>query len=138
MAALEPPVRALKFLQSEVSEVVDHDDPDEGAIFRGLLEHLLESKPPTFAVDMQPSTELLMQTNQADDSTPVVSESRIRSFCSMQDPKEDEVLSDGMPVSGELYLQRTEAFEDLLEFVAGGDKQPKGNLVQLIEGAGWS
>jgi muskelin len=138
MAALEQPVKALKFLQKEVSEVVDHDDPDESAIFRGLLEHLLEPKLPPFAVEPQPSTEPLTQTNEADNSNHIVSESQTRRFCSIQDPKEDEVLSDGIPASGELYMQRTETFEALLEFVAEGDKQPKGNLVQLIEGAGWS
>jgi hypothetical protein len=36
-----PAVKALNFLKIEVSKVVNHDDPEEAAIFRSLLRHLL-------------------------------------------------------------------------------------------------
>ncbi|KAH7910095.1 Muskelin N-terminus-domain-containing protein, partial [Hygrophoropsis aurantiaca] len=40
------PVQALRFLQTEVSAVVNHDDPEEAGVFRSLLEHLLSPAPP--------------------------------------------------------------------------------------------
>ena len=36
-----PPIRALNFLQNEVSSVVDHRSAEETAMFRSLLTHLL-------------------------------------------------------------------------------------------------
>jgi muskelin len=41
MCEEEPAVRALSFLQTEVSSVVDHSSMDEAALFRSLLTHLL-------------------------------------------------------------------------------------------------
>jgi hypothetical protein len=41
------PVKALNFLQTEVSSVVDHNDPQETEIFRSLLSHLLAPPPAT-------------------------------------------------------------------------------------------
>lgn len=41
MSETNPPVKVLNFLQTEVSSVVNHGDPNESAIFRNLLGHLL-------------------------------------------------------------------------------------------------
>ena len=41
MCEEQPAVRALSFLQTEVSSVVDHCSADEAALFRSLLTHLL-------------------------------------------------------------------------------------------------
>ena len=41
MCEEQPAVRALSFLQTEVSSVVDHSSTDEAALFRSLLTHLL-------------------------------------------------------------------------------------------------
>lgn len=41
----QPAVRALSFLQTEVSSVVDHSSMDEAALFRSLLTHLLNPTP---------------------------------------------------------------------------------------------
>lgn len=41
MCEEQPAVRALSFLQTEVSSVVDHSSMDEAALFRSLLTHLL-------------------------------------------------------------------------------------------------
>ena len=35
------PVQALRFLQTDVNGVVDHNSPSETAIFQGLLGHLM-------------------------------------------------------------------------------------------------
>ncbi|EAU90900.2 Mei4-dependent protein 6 [Coprinopsis cinerea okayama7 len=49
------PVRALQFLQTQVSHVVDHKNPDESETFRGLLTYLLapsmqSARPPVLPV----------------------------------------------------------------------------------------
>lgn len=36
-----PAIKALTFLQNEVSSVVDHHNPEESTVFRSLLSHLL-------------------------------------------------------------------------------------------------
>ena len=41
MCEEQPAVRALSFLQTEVSSVVDHSSTDEATLFRSLLTHLL-------------------------------------------------------------------------------------------------
>lgn len=45
MCEESPPVRALNFLQNEVSSVVDHRSAEEAEIFRSLLTHLLAPAP---------------------------------------------------------------------------------------------
>jgi muskelin len=51
-----PAVKALNFLQNDVSMTVDHNDPEETSVFRSLLSHLLvPSKPPTPAISRRPS-----------------------------------------------------------------------------------
>ena len=45
MCEEQPAVRALSFLQTEVSSVVDHSSMDEAALFRSLLTHLLNPTP---------------------------------------------------------------------------------------------
>ena len=47
-----PPIRALNFLQNEVSSVVDHRSAEETEMFRSLLTHLLAPVPvPTHATE---------------------------------------------------------------------------------------
>ncbi|KAG9309268.1 Muskelin N-terminus-domain-containing protein [Chiua virens] len=41
MCEEQPAVKALRYLQTEVSEVVDHTNPEEASVFRALLAHLL-------------------------------------------------------------------------------------------------
>lgn len=41
MCEEQPAVKALRYLQTEVSEVVDHANPEETSMFRSLLAHLL-------------------------------------------------------------------------------------------------
>ncbi|KAG1725427.1 Muskelin N-terminus-domain-containing protein [Suillus paluster] len=43
MCEEQPPVKALRFLQTEVSAVVDHSNPEETSIFRALLGHLFST-----------------------------------------------------------------------------------------------
>lgn len=41
MCEEQPAVKALRYLQTEVSDVVDHTNPEETSMFRSLLAHLL-------------------------------------------------------------------------------------------------
>jgi len=41
MCEEQPAVKALRYLQTEVSDVVDHTNPEETSVFRSLLAHLL-------------------------------------------------------------------------------------------------
>lgn len=45
MCEEEAPVKALSFLQTQVSSVVDHTDTKETEVFRSLLTHLLSPPP---------------------------------------------------------------------------------------------
>ena len=52
-----PPVKALSFLQNEVSSTVDHNNAEESAVFRSLLSHLLmPSMTPASVPSRHPST----------------------------------------------------------------------------------
>jgi hypothetical protein len=68
-----PPVKALNFLQTEVSSVVDHSNLEEAESFRMLLSHLL-SRPP--AITPPPSRP---QSSLSKKTTPGSSPSRKRS-----------------------------------------------------------
>ncbi|EGO00214.1 hypothetical protein SERLA73DRAFT_51827 [Serpula lacrymans var. lacrymans S7.3] len=46
MCEEQPAVKALRFLQTEVSAVVDHKSPKEASVFRSLLAHLLSPSVP--------------------------------------------------------------------------------------------
>lgn len=41
MCEEQPAVKALRYLQTEVSDVVDHTNPEETKVFRSLLKHLI-------------------------------------------------------------------------------------------------
>jgi muskelin len=137
MALKDPPVKALNFLQTEVSSVVDHEDPEETAAFRALLAHLLtpsSSTPVTELKQRKRRTESPGWTNRLDEDEPMadIFPERPHVVPGLLEAEDREVLSD------ELYRRRTEVFESLLEFVGERAKQPRGELVQLIERADWS
>ncbi|KIJ18371.1 hypothetical protein PAXINDRAFT_179243 [Paxillus involutus ATCC 200175] len=46
MCEEQPAVKALRYLQTDVPEVVDHNNPEETSIFRSLLTHLLAPATP--------------------------------------------------------------------------------------------
>ncbi|KAF5385812.1 hypothetical protein D9615_002604 [Tricholomella constricta] len=50
------PIKALNFLQTEVSAVVDHSDPAETEVFRALLTHLLSPPAPLASPPPLPSS----------------------------------------------------------------------------------
>lgn len=67
------PVKALHFLQSEVSSVVDHSDSQEEEIFRSLLTHLLappRQRPLTLSAPINPPPRILEPITEASESPP--------------------------------------------------------------------
>ena len=131
MADESDKVKALNFIQNEVAAVVDHSDPEEADTFTGLVARLLTSAPPipmpstTPDADVVVNAELIPLPASPDPSA--------------QDSRQDvgveacEGEIESASLSDERYQQRTEVFEALLEFVGERDKQPAGNLVDLVE-----
>lgn len=161
MCEEEAPVKALNFLQSEVSSVVDHNSPREAEMFRSLLTHLLAPRPTSSSLeptaipthDAMPSRKRSQSnfpdegtwTDKLDDdySTPSPTSVELapvrtvsaRSLRAAEDPIEHTNRGDA---TGELsearFSERSEVFEGLLEFVPEDVKQPSESLLDFIDG----
>lgn len=156
MCEEQPAVKALRYLQTEVSDVVDHSNPEETRVFRSLLAHLLSpcvlisgdssrEEPPKKR--SRPNTPDDVWTNviegEDDDATQYLSHvsqsatpaKRTRAVLQMdEDPEEARVRVEGRKtVSAARFSQRTEMFESLLGFVGEEVKQPKGSLLDLVD-----
>ncbi|KAJ4493748.1 Muskelin N-terminus-domain-containing protein [Lentinula edodes] len=69
MCETQAPVQSLIYLQNQVSEVVNHDDPGETQLFRSLLTHLLMNSSPISTVPSAIETES-PRNNYAGDAKP--------------------------------------------------------------------
>ncbi len=141
-----PPIKALTFLQTRVSSVVNHDDPEEAKVFRSLLStHLLAAParppPPTRASTSGSSGGSRGGSSDAGraDSPPPRKRSRPSSPMpggpgsgSVLRFDEDPIEAGGNPPSPERYRQRTQMFERLLAFVNDDAKQPDENLLDML------
>lgn len=149
-----PAVKALNFLQTEVSSVVDHSDPEEAECFRALLTHLLnpaplsppvkEPVPPKIGSSppkkrSRPSTPGGNWTDKLEDDeadyahlTGSVSAHVLKSC---EDPLERELrASDPQKLDEARFSQRNAVFESLLRFISEKDKQPCGSLLDMVDG----
>lgn len=154
-----PPIKALTFLQTRVSSVVNHEDPEEAKTFRSLLSaHLLavptRAPPPSASGFATPTTSTASastfssgrEMGRTDTPPP-----RKRSRPSTPDPEpgpevssstslirydEDPAEAGSNPPSPERYRQRTQMFERLLVFVDEEAKQPDQNLMEMLSGDG--
>ncbi len=142
-----PPIKALTFLQTRVSLVVNHEDPDEAKVFRALLSAHLLSAPPrpapssgsgtsTPTATRASSSPAAVQSGRAD-SPPPRKRSRPSSPISNTAESvirldEDPVEEGGNPPSPERYRQRTMMFEKLLGFMNEDAKQPDMNLMDML------
>ncbi|TFY80985.1 hypothetical protein EWM64_g3025 [Hericium alpestre] len=118
LCADAPAVVALRFLQTQVHEVVDHST-SEAHVFRELLSYMLaeQSRPETSSSQ---GTAGMQAGDEMADGAQVES---------------DAEAADGSPeVPEDRFKQRTEVFESLLEFFPADAKQPSSNLVDMI---GW-
>ena len=152
------PIKALGFLQVDVSSVVDHNDEAEASDFQSLLVHL-------FAAPAPPPVAALSQIIPSENESRIPTPSS--SGCSgegpwtnggAQPPEDDAVMADAstepvddgsdtfmgvndpyesalrgdVALSDERFQERTKVFEKLLTFVNSECKQPEGNLLDII------
>lgn len=135
MCSNESTIVALQYLQSEISAVVDHQDEEESAAFRGLLSLLLS----------RPSTPILSMTTPSPSPPPIPDASASLDDSRMHDlegpPITTTTMTNGKDRSSdamkgneddELHKQRTAVFDRLLTFVDPRAKQPKADLVDLV------
>ena len=66
-----PPIRALNFLQNEVSSVVDHRSADETELFRSLLTHLLAPPVPVTPTHTTEKMTSMSMTSRHDRHSPL-------------------------------------------------------------------
>lgn len=138
-------MKALAFLQAEVSSVVDHSNAEEAEAFRNLLSHLLSlppgGNPSTAATDLgedkdtpmrsSASTPLPRQDEEIVNAAAVGQQSPETAVTYEEDPAEAAMGVDPRP-SPARFRQRTQVFERLLTFVNADAKQPEKNLLDLI------
>ncbi|KAI0063548.1 hypothetical protein BV25DRAFT_1990545 [Artomyces pyxidatus] len=111
-----PAVQALKFLQTEVSAVVDHTS-SETDILRNLLSHLLAKQTPADGSQSPPHV--------------------LAKGGSSQQHKDD--VSSGVSgernkvISQETFHERTSVFQGLLAFFPADAREPSSNLVDMID-----
>ncbi|KAI5116498.1 hypothetical protein M0805_009923 [Coniferiporia weirii] len=155
-------VTALAFLQNEVSEVVDHEDQEEAAVFRSLLSHLL-ARP--LLDSLSPKSSPAVAASRLSRS-PSSSKSGSGEWTSALPEGEDAIMADADVVSARLpgsnaepsrpsverveddpyelelragkslsrarFEQRTEVFESLLKFVEKTEVQPSESLLDVL------
>ncbi|KAK0240471.1 Muskelin N-terminus-domain-containing protein [Armillaria nabsnona] len=136
-------VKALAFLQTDVSSVVDHNDPTETELFRSLLTHLLTPQPPALVAQKYPSEHedspprKRSRPNTPEDDTEVwTNEVAIKSPMERLSISGDLLRRAAEPegeVDAERFKQRTEVFEELLGYVSSDAKQPDGSLLDMVD-----
>lgn len=122
-----PSIKALTFLQTRVSAVVNHEDAEEAKAFRSLLSaHLLSAFPRG-----APQTEEASGVED-EDSPPPRKRSRPSSPTPVVRWEQDPLEEGGSAPSPERFRQRTEMFERLMAFINEDSKQPDQNLVDML------
>lgn len=129
-----PPIKALTFLQTKVSSVVDHGDAEETATFRSLLSHLL-------AVPSGPSVGASSTDGALPHAARVLSQgsnaclpgsSDARPLITFEEDQVETGMHTGSPVAPARFTQRTAMFERLLKFVNDDAKEPENDLLDII------
>ncbi|KAI0335160.1 hypothetical protein GY45DRAFT_1317686 [Cubamyces sp. BRFM 1775] len=142
-----PPIKALTFLQTKVSAVVNHDDPQEAQAFRSLLSaHLLSafprSAPGETASSSSRPTSVAGPSTAREDSPPPRKRSRSSSPARTSDDasiirwERDPCEAEGTAPSPERFRQRTEMFERLMVFINEDAKQPDKDLLDVLSNDG--
>ncbi|EKM48670.1 uncharacterized protein PHACADRAFT_108484, partial [Phanerochaete carnosa HHB-10118-sp] len=134
------PIKALSYLQTEVSAVVDHNDAEETKEFRALLAHLLSpagTETPLTKKRLREEDSPTAPPKSFDDDEPMtdahaISPPEPRSVVSMQEDPAEQKLDRACPASPERFRQRTGVFEQLMAFVNSDAKQPDKDLIRLI------
>ncbi|KAF7428082.1 hypothetical protein PC9H_007301 [Pleurotus ostreatus] len=132
MCELEPSVKALHFLQNNISGVVNHSDPEEAEVFRSLLTHLLSpSIPPSFPVSTstaQPSAAIIYDGD--DEGSPSIELSRSTTpegtwtDCLVEDDLEDSKMEETpTEVIRSITAEIMQAVEDPMEKSIRGEEE---------------
>ena len=127
MCSSEPSLVALVYLQENLSSVTDHDDVEEGAMYRACMAHLLagnHSSAATVAVDdgAGAADDELMATDDADRDY----------LASSQDFSAPQPRKSVNVDRRQVYGQRTALFESLLPFFPDEHKQPADDLLDSV------
>lgn len=135
------PIKALNFLQTEVSSVVDHQDPHESEIFRTLLTYLLS--PSSTLSDVEIESERLPPRKRSRPNTPEEDMTVPDQFVAPKTQLLFSVTTDSLLANADAlegneqtasrFKQRSDVFESLLEFVSDHAKQPAGSLLDLVD-----
>ncbi|KZT71745.1 hypothetical protein DAEQUDRAFT_776737 [Daedalea quercina L-15889] len=143
-----PAVKALAFLQAEVSSVVDHSNAEEAEAFRNLLAHLLslppDGTPAIISTDQEKDapmrspngTPIPRQDEGMADTTRVEQPVPSRVAVTYAEDPLEEAKYGGSHPSPARFKQRTQVFERLLVFVNADAKQPNRSLVDVINADG--
>ncbi|KAL7749767.1 hypothetical protein RI367_004643 [Sorochytrium milnesiophthora] len=112
----DDPIVALRYLQVQVGEVVDHQNADETAAFKALTSQLFTSMAgAALPIATSPSPKLAFAALPGSVS-----------------PASSSSTFSATPSSDVAYKMRTALYERLLEVFPTSMKQPKGNLIDLI------
>ncbi|KAL1942840.1 hypothetical protein VTO73DRAFT_5080 [Trametes versicolor] len=122
-----PSIKALTFLQTRVSAVVNHEDAEEAKAFRSLLSAHLLSAFPRGAPETREASGV-----EDEDSPPPRKRSRPSSPTPVVRWEQDPLEEGGSAPSPERFRQRTEMFERLMAFINEDSKQPDQNLVDML------
>lgn len=145
-------IHALVYLQSHVSEVVDHSIPEESQTFRKLMSHLLQGPPqaspnPDSAQEgsgfdsplwpgarstfspLPPSAE--EPSSDAVESSGSEHDSEMLSVSQVIGPRQSSTMEEGRPSA--LYKQRYHLFRALCEFLPQDATEPEMDLLDCVE-----
>lgn len=148
------PLKALSYLQTEVSAVVDHGNPEEATVFRALLSHLLlppgsdipapltrkrtrEDSPiastrPSNSED-DPMTAFSSPAGMESPPTQDAEQDSTRhSLISFAEDPDEIAPTSGNPPSAMRFRQRTTVFEQVMTFINADARQPEKDLLLMI------
>ena len=114
-------VQALSYLQTQVSEVVNHDDEQESKVFRELTMHLFQ-----WSTAIEGNSASGIKTGHiVKPASGSSSGAPAGGLVFNPASNESKALKD-------IYLMRTELYESLLEYFPDSMREPKDNLVDLV------
>lgn len=131
-----PAIVALGFLQTNVSQVVNHNDPGEAERFRSLLTHLLSPSTQGLSPDLRNLADRDVSSSpprkRSRPNTPEDTDSLSLDGISLEAKSESMVSTSSDVLSNERFKQRNALFESILQFVAVEAKHPPGSMLDLV------
>ncbi|EIN11776.1 hypothetical protein PUNSTDRAFT_99027 [Punctularia strigosozonata HHB-11173 SS5] len=125
MCQYATPVKALQFLQTQVSSVVDHGNAEEAESFRSLLSHLLAAPPSPPSPPRSTAGRKRSRDDTIDQSTGEDEE--------MADVNNRATDAETAKQERDRVKQRMDVFETLLEFVDASAKEPATELLDYMD-----